>query len=367
MGSKVAPFGFAEEEADVEVAAPATTSTSSSTLKKTKDEDDDEEKGEPSLLRDFMSFALFAFVLVPLVVVPFSLLFGGILAAIEGWSFLDGFYSVISNVLGLPNPLVDSTPNDDFGRLVDIVVSLWSIGITGTVIAMVGGMTLVTRLVESVHPAFVGMLAAVRGRVGVSETRSWVVEFTVFGVVVIFIVPGVVLLLSCLFAAMLSGVEGWSFHDAFMYVTSGICGLSNPLTDVSPDTHGGKVFDIIISIWSLSLSGAVIGAVGAFALVDAVIKTAEGRKVDLAEDAADLQAAMASGDRLTFQTFLEAINRGESQWPEPIARSVFEALDVDSSGDLDRTEGDRLVSILNALGKLGLAPQESAKALNDDS
>ena len=46
---------------------------------------------------------------------------------------------------------------------------------------------------------------------------------------------------------------------------------------------------------------------------------------------------------------------------------VFEALDVDSSGDLDRTEGDRLVSILNALGKLGLAPQESAKALNDDS
>jgi len=34
-----------------------------------------------------------------------------------------------------------------------------------------------------------------------------------------------------------------------------LSGMPNPLTDAAPTTDGGKVMDIVISIWSLALAG----------------------------------------------------------------------------------------------------------------
>ena len=44
-------------------------------------------------------------------------------------------------------------------------------------------------------------------------------------------------------------MEGWHIKDGFYYITSMLCGLPNPLTDVSPETDGGKIVDIVIAIW----------------------------------------------------------------------------------------------------------------------
>jgi hypothetical protein len=43
--------------------------------------------------------------------------------------------------------------------------------------------------------------------------------------------------------------EGWHIMDGFYYITSMLCSLPNPLTDVSPETDEGKIVDIIIAIW----------------------------------------------------------------------------------------------------------------------
>ena len=63
--------------------------------------------------------------------------------------------------------------------------------------------------------------------------------------------------------------------DGFYYVTSMLCGLPEPLTDVQPDSTEGKIMDIIIAIWSLAVAGTVIGVVGGMSLINVFIETAE--------------------------------------------------------------------------------------------
>jgi hypothetical protein len=57
-----------------------------------------------------------------------ALAFGAMLAGIEGWSVSDGFYVyyVCSNLLGLGNPLVNSTPITTAGMMMDVVIGTWS-------------------------------------------------------------------------------------------------------------------------------------------------------------------------------------------------------------------------------------------------
>ena len=64
--------------------------------------------------------------------------------------------------------------------------------------------------------------------------------------------------------------------DGFYYVTSMLCGLPAPLTDVEPDSTEGKIMDIIIAIWALAVAGTVIGVVGGMSFVNVFIETAEG-------------------------------------------------------------------------------------------
>ena len=89
---------------------------------------------------------------VPVVVLIFAGILGTILAELEGWPDLQGFYYIISMLCGLPNPITDDpglSPTSTEGKFIDIVVALWSWALIGTVIGVVGGLTVVTQLVES--------------------------------------------------------------------------------------------------------------------------------------------------------------------------------------------------------------------------
>jgi len=116
------------------------------------EEDEEEEKG-PSLLKQILTFLLFTFLFVPVVVIALAFLFGAILAAAEGWHIIDGFYYVISMLCGLPNPLTDVNPDTDLGKFVDIVIALWSLAVAGCVIGIVGGMSIVTNFTEAAESA----------------------------------------------------------------------------------------------------------------------------------------------------------------------------------------------------------------------
>ena len=96
-----------------------------------------------------------------------------------------------------------------------------------------------------------------------------------FLIFVIIVVPVLVIVLSLFFGLILAEVEGWPIVDGFYYVTSMLCGLPEPLTDVQPDSTEGKIMDIIIAIWSLAVAGTVIGVVGGMSFINVLIETAE--------------------------------------------------------------------------------------------
>ena len=111
-----------------------------------EENDEDEKQG---LFIPLLTFFGFVFVFIPITVMIMGIVFGFILAEVEGWSIKDGFYYIISMLCGLPNPLTEVTPENDEGKIVDIVIALWALSLAGTIIGIVGGMSVINSLVDS--------------------------------------------------------------------------------------------------------------------------------------------------------------------------------------------------------------------------
>jgi len=54
-------------------------------------------------------------------------------------------------------------------------------------------------------------------------------------------------------------------------IAGNICGLGTPLTSESPTSTFGKLLDVLIAVWSMSVAGIVIGLVGSFSYTDEVV------------------------------------------------------------------------------------------------
>ena len=107
-----------------------------------------------SLLRQFGSFIFFVLVVVPVLVIAVSFFFGLILAEVEGWKVMDGFYYVTSMLCGLPAPLTDAEPDSTEGKILDIIIAIWSLAVAGTVIGVVGGMSFINVFIETAEASF---------------------------------------------------------------------------------------------------------------------------------------------------------------------------------------------------------------------
>lgn len=88
---------------------------------------------------------------------------------------------------------------------------------------------------------------------------------------VVVLCPLTVMIIAAIFGALLAEVEGWHFWDGFYYVVSNLTGLATPLTEVTPETQSGKIFDVLVAVWSLSLAGCIIGIVGSLSAVSSVV------------------------------------------------------------------------------------------------
>merc|ERR1711907_852501 len=77
-----------------------------------------------------------------------------------------------------------------------------------------------------------------------------------FWITVIVLLPIGVCCIAAFFGLLLALVEGWSFGEGFYYVCGAL--TSTSLTSVTPSTGLGKAADIVVSIWSLSLSGLFV-------------------------------------------------------------------------------------------------------------
>lgn len=107
-----------------------------------------------SLLRQFGSFMFFVIVVVPVLVIAVSFFFGLILAEVEGWKVMDGFYYVTSMLCGLPAPLTDVEPDSTEGKILDIIIAIWALAVAGTVIGVVGGMSFINVFIETAEASF---------------------------------------------------------------------------------------------------------------------------------------------------------------------------------------------------------------------
>ena len=137
------------------------------------------------------------------------------------------------------------------------------------------------------------------------ESPSFGTQLITFLTFVFLIVPVLVIIIAFFFGLILAEVEGWPIVDGFYYVTSMLCGLPAPLTDVEPDSMGGKIMDIIIAIWSLAVAGTVIGVVAGMSLITRLIEKAEAafakvaKNDDAEEEVSELDETAALKKRLT--------------------------------------------------------------------
>lgn len=114
-----------------------------------KKEEEPAGEHEPSFWRNLGIFLFFVFIVVPVIVLAISFIFGLILAEVEGWDIVDGFYYITSMLCGLPNPLTDVEPDTTEGKIVDIIIAIWALALAGTIIGIVGGMSVIGNLIES--------------------------------------------------------------------------------------------------------------------------------------------------------------------------------------------------------------------------
>lgn len=89
---------------------------------------------EDNLLKRIVYLCLFIFILFPSIAINLACIFGGLLAWAENTKFINGFLYVVSNLLGMANPLTDWEPTTGIGVVIAIdiytaVAALISFGI----------------------------------------------------------------------------------------------------------------------------------------------------------------------------------------------------------------------------------------------
>jgi hypothetical protein len=153
-------------------------------------------------------FVRFIFVHCTAVVIGGNFIFGCILGGFENWRAWTGFLYVSSNVCGLGNPLTDASPHTHGGIMVDILTSFWSIGVSGTIMGVVGGLTAATKLVDRFNAR--------------DNSKGTVTMLAVFTLLVI---PFGCLFISVVCGCVLAIVEGWSWTGGMSYVASNVAGM----------------------------------------------------------------------------------------------------------------------------------------------
>jgi hypothetical protein len=205
-------------------------------------------------------------VLVPSLMFVVAFLFAGILAACEGWTYFESFMYVLGNMVGV-GPLVNIVPSGAGGITLDIVASMWSMLLTSTILGLSASISLFDHINSLVPSSFCGLLRV----------------FLIY-------LPLCLGTLATGCGALLALLEDWSVANGLLFMLGSLCGIQDPLTEVSPSTDAGNFFVIICFCLELSLGGAIIGIVGSHPCLKYLIVRLEGDSDD-----ADSSASEAVG------------------------------------------------------------------------
>ena len=204
---------------------------------------------------------------------------------------------------------------------------------------------------------------------------------------VLVLIPLLVFLLSLVFAAVMWSVEcedlhflgnesiaiPWSsyaynygdtaiddrpacdLYQWFLYVCGNLVGLGNPLTNVGPKSgnHMAEILDLMVAVWSLAITGTVIGMIGGLAAMNVALDAVNGiitRPAKYALDKAQadiLSAEIASGTMIDINKFTALVIKmyDDKGLPAPTVAAIaaeFARIDADGDGVIDEKELERL-------------------------
>lgn len=237
------------------------------------------------------SLFIMLFSFLPVGVFTISGIFGCILAEIEDWYIYVGMGYVISNVLGLQNPLVNVSTKTVVGNMSNLAISVWAMLFTTTCMGVASRMSLIVWVTESMPRSASGFF-------------RYLFIYIPFG-----------LLVSCVIAGgVMSKMEAWSFKDGFFFMAGAITGLANPLVNVTPATPQGMFFECLCICIELCIGGAVIGIVSAHPVVMNFIIWFEGQSsVATHEDSAPKQSSMPSMKGSELEVMRDRVRSLEDQ------------------------------------------------------
>lgn len=208
-----------------------------------------EEEGATRL--DVLIASLFIFIEIPIMITLLAIVAGCTLAAFEGWTAGGGILYIVSNILGMGNPLgiaANLSPSTVPGSIIDLYISLLAIILLGLILAMIDNLPALDALKKI-------MIAK-------SEWLCNRKYNLTPGFMLLILIPVAVTCITLLFALLLAAAEGWTVGTGFLYVISNLLGLANPLTGNSPSANPGMILDCYISILAITVAGFMIAIVG---------------------------------------------------------------------------------------------------------
>lgn len=232
---------------------------------------DDVEKSSSSSSTDFTwgvfrqelgSYMIFSTILLPVAVALTALVFGGLLAAGEGWSYVDGFMYVLRDVLDVDVELTTVTAEGTSGIVWDVFVSFWALGVVIVAFSFLYEMALCRRNTLGWAMEKLGLtINEEYDEDGELLVTSQMLKHAtaVLAMFVFLVVPILVGSLSVVLGGLLAAIEGWSFRDGALYLISELCNIEGGLVDVHPDTAFNKFFILIIDCWALAIFGSFVG------------------------------------------------------------------------------------------------------------
>jgi hypothetical protein len=210
------------------------------------------------LLRDALcKLSVLVFIALPVSAVILAVIFGAILAGVEGWNFGDCFWCVLQELTATDIAIVHlPTPDSHVGKIAGCFVGLFSLAVLGLMIALMGG-PLLDPIIEAYN---------LRPTAGTSRPlRESVNKLLIFAFILL---PILAVALSAIFGGILSIAEGgagdgWDFTTCFYLVLAELTGTDMKIvTSPTPTKVIGKLMACMVGLWSLAIFGGVLGVMG---------------------------------------------------------------------------------------------------------
>jgi hypothetical protein len=202
--------------------------------------------------RGFIFLSVFLLLILPTMIFLSAFLMGGILAASEAWTFDDGFDYVLGNMVGV-GPIVNLVPATHFGIALDVIVSLYTLLLTNGFLGMTACLSLSVKVTDMIPDGICGLSR-----------------------VLLIYAPVTLVALAVVFGGIIAKIEDWSFGDGILFMIGSLCTIEDPLVKSHPTTSEGIFFNALCYCVELSISGILLGIIGAHPVVGAFLFKCEG-------------------------------------------------------------------------------------------